>query len=241
MTVGGIRITRRWGLIASAGAIAFFALAVAAIAVMAEDERHLTKTPDALGQVTISPVGRATTPAPLTGDEQSRATDAIAAAVEARRLPKQFTTEIQGTYEELGVRLLVVTLAFERPATSDGPWLTRICSGTRLSEASLSVAGFTYLSVVVDLKTGDMLQIVPDDPVAVKALESRRNVTIRILDPATRKLLTTCVDSSASDATPKRARAHAHQRTERIREPPGRSERTAKAPAPTTAAAGPGT
>ena len=62
--------------------------------------------------------------------------------------------------------------------------------------------GFTRLAVAVDLNQNAILQIVPDDPVAWKALESRRNVTIRILDPATRKLLTTKFAIRVEDIDP---------------------------------------
>lgn len=191
MTIMGLRIARPRLLLLC---LLLLACAAAATTVLAGGDDDVVFTPVATGKP----------PVPLSEGERQTALRLIAGAIADRGVDTDFDLEVQSVYEESGTRLLQTNVTFKQPVSASGPWLTRTCSGTRLSESAMQVNGFTRLSVAVDLRASSVVQIVPDsdDPATQAALNSARDVVFNVLDPKTReRLLTRRIANPNNDNT----------------------------------------
>lgn len=135
------------------------------------------------GYAVLLPAGD---PVELTDEERAAATQII---LESDRLASltESPTEVSYVVEDAvpGVvagfeKAVAMRIIATPPVASAGPWTTLTCQGTRSIEWVESWRGVRELAVVVDLESGEILQLSvaappPEDAVEVAHIEGNRN------------------------------------------------------------------
>ncbi len=193
MTFCGLRIARPKTL------FAVVAVAVVAIVAVAVTTGRTSEKTD------LMPTGSSESARPPTDAERTSTLELIQAAASERGIEGKYTTAGDRVWNELGIQGYSVSITFDAPTDGTGPWMTRVCDGTRLVESFYPAPGVRRFEVEVHLKDRRIMQFIPEteqplpeagttpaaeslaDPF-VRAVNNARNakdVPYRVLDPKT--------------------------------------------------------